>query len=54
MHPALSAGVERVLIGLQWGVDLFHGGCSFNIKNKLKSDVFNDKIVYKQKCFSLS
>ena len=42
MLSALSAGVERVLIGPQWGGDLFQGGCSFNVKNKLKSDVFND------------
>ena len=30
------------------------GGCSFYIKNKLKSEIFNDKKVYKQKCFSQS
>ena len=40
--------------------DFFQGaggrrvGCSFFIKNKLKSLVFNDRKVYKQKCFSLS
>ena len=40
--------------------DFFQGaggravGCSFFIKNKLKSQVFNDRKVYKQKCFSLS
>ena len=27
-------------------------GCSFYIKNKLKSETFNDKKVYKQKFFS--
>ena len=30
------------------------GGCNFYIKSKLKSDIFNDKKVKKQKCFSLS
>ena len=32
----------------------FSGGCNFHIKNKLKSEIFNDKKVYKQKYFSLS
>ena len=31
----------------------FAGGCSFCIKNKLKSEIFNDRKVYKQKCFSV-
>ena len=39
------------------GGDFFQrgGGCSFYIKNKLKSEIFkdNNKKVYKQKCFSL-
>ena len=26
-------------------------GCSFFIKNKLKSEIFNDKKLYKQKVF---
>ena len=30
------------------------GGCSFHIKNKLKSEIFNDKKKYKQKYFFLS
>ena len=30
------------------------GGCNFHIKNKLKSEIFNDKKVYKRKYFSLS
>ena len=31
------------------------GGCNFYIKDKLKSEIFNDqKKVYKQKCFSPS
>ena len=34
--------------------DFFQEVCSFYIKNKLKSEIFNDKKVYKQKCFSLS
>ena len=25
------------------GGDLFRGGCNFYIKNKLKSEIFNDK-----------
>ena len=28
-------------------------GCNFHIKNKLKSEIFNDKKVYKQKKFCL-
>ena len=34
--------------------DLFQGGCNFQIKNKQKSGIFNDKKVYKQGCFALS
>ena len=30
------------------------GGVQFFIKNKLKSEIFNDKKLYEQKCFSLS
>ena len=53
-----SQFLERV--GGKEGGDFFQGaggsgvGCSFYIKNKLKSQVFNDRKVYKQKCFSLS
>ena len=50
-------GVDRISIcSGHWdtGNDLFQGGCSFYIKNKLKSGIFNDKKVYRQKCFSLS
>ena len=36
------------------GVTFFRGGCNFHMKNKLKSKIFNDKKVYKQKYFSLS
>ena len=37
------------------GGDFFQGrGCNFHIKNKLKSEIFNDKKVYKQKYFFLS
>ena len=37
------------------GGDFFQGeGCNFHIKNKLKSEIFNVKKVYKQKYFSLS
>ena len=46
---------SQFLEGGYWerGGDFFQGGCSFNIKNKLKSEIFNDKKVYKQKCFSV-
>ena len=33
---------------------LFSGGLQFSYKNKLKSEIYNDKKVYKQKYFSLS
>ena len=35
---------------------LFSGGvgCNFHIKNELKSEIFKDKKVYKQKYFPLS
>ena len=36
------------------GFIFFRRGCSFDIKNKLKSEIFNDKKVYKRKCFFLS
>ena len=36
------------------GFIFFRRGCSFDIKNKLNSEIFNDKKVYKRKCFSLS
>ena len=36
------------------GGDFFQGGLQFSHKNKLKSEIFNGKIVYKQKYFSLS
>ena len=37
------------------GGDRFRvGSCYFHIKNKLKSQIFNDKKVYKQNIFSLS
>ena len=50
------------LIGLQlWegvagkeGGNLFQGGYNFYEKNKLKSEIFNEKKVCKQKYFSLS
>ena len=54
-------GLDRISIfrgrgrgGWEGGGDFFHGGCSFYIKHKLKSEVFSNKKVYKQKCFSLS
>ena len=36
------------------GRAFFQGGCTFHMKNKLKSEIFNDKKGYKQKYFSLS
>ena len=47
-------GGGRDLTGSQFleGRDFFQeGGCSFYIKNKLKSEIFK---VYEQKCFYLS
>ena len=45
---------------IKWGCwerggAFFMGGCSFYIKNKLKSDIFHDKkkFINKQKCFFL-
>ena len=40
------------LLGLMGGGWL-RESCSFYIKNKLKSAIFNDKKVYKQKCLSV-
>ena len=39
------AGKERVTF--------FRGSCNFHIKYKLKSEIFDDEKVYKQKYFSL-
>ena len=36
------------------GVTFFRGGCSFYVKNKLKSKIFNDKKSLLTKSFSLS
>ena len=36
------------------GGDFFQGGCNFYIKDKLKSEIFNDKKVFEQKSFSLT
>ena len=35
------------------GSDFFQKGYNFYIKNKLKSEIFKDKKVYKQKYFSV-
>ena len=49
--PQLLEGVT----GKEGGeVPFFQGGCTFHMKNKLKSEIFNDKKGYKQKYFSLS
>ena len=59
-QPIFQKGVEgltgplRGVAGKE-GADLFQGtGLQFSYKNKLKSEIFNDKKVYKQKYFSLS
>ena len=42
-------------VGEKEGGDLFEGwGYNFYVKNKLKSEVFNDKNIDKQKCSSPS
>ena len=48
-------GLDRTSI-LRGGGGLFQGegGYSFYIKSKLKSEIFNDKKSYFQKCFPLS
>ena len=33
----------QLLEGSGWKRVTVHGGCSFHIKNKLKSEIFNDK-----------
>ena len=47
---------SQFLEGAAWKEegDFFQGACSFLITNKLKSEIFNGKKVYKQNCFSLS
>ena len=60
--PTKFSKMRRGLTGPQlleggcWerGGDFIQGGCNFHIKNKSKSEVFNSKKVYEQKCFSLS
>ena len=70
VNPSLSAGrielptkfsnggftVCQYLEGICWkrGVDIFQGGCSFDIKSKLKSKIFNDQKSSYTKIFSLS
>ena len=43
-----KGGLDRISIFRVWvagkeEVDLLQGGCSFYIKNKLKSEIFNEK-----------
>ena len=47
--PQLLEGV----VGKE-GVTFFRGGCNFYVKDKLKSDIFNNRKVYQQIYFSLS
>ena len=55
----IKGGLDRTstfrggLLGKR-GVTFFRGGCNFQIKSKLKSEIYNNKKVYKQKSFSLS
>ena len=57
-HFLQGAGVEPPTkfskSGALVGPHLLEGGLQFSHKNKLKSEIFNDKKVYKQKYFSLS
>ena len=50
-----KGGADRILIfrGGYWerGGDLFQGGYSFYIKNKLKSQIFNEKKLKNKKVF---
>ena len=48
-RPQLLKGVAG-----KEGVTFFRVGCNFHIKNKLKSEIFNGKKVYRQKYFSPS
>ena len=69
LHPLLSAGgfnqiFKKLRVNLTLGFrgmllakegDIFEdGGYNFYIISKLKSEIFNDKRVDKEKCFSLS
>ena len=47
--PQLLDGVVR-----KEGATFLRRGCQFYIKNKLKSEIFIDKKIEKQKCFFLS
>ena len=51
-----SLARPQLLDGGCWerGGDFFQGGCNFHIKNILKSEIFNNKKIYKRKYFSLS
>ena len=51
-----GAGQDLNFRGCCWerGDDLFQRDYSFYIKNKLRSEIFNDKRVLKTKWFSLS
>ena len=50
------AGRQLFIGGLlrKTGRTFFMGGCNFHMKNKLKSEIFNDKRSLKEKYFSLS
>ena len=45
-----KGGLDRISI-FREVTFLGEGGCSFYVKIKLKSEIFNDKKSYKQKCF---
>ena len=44
---------QRGVAGKERG-ERSQGALQFYMKNKLKSEIFNDKKVYRQKCFSPS
>ena len=46
---------SQFLKGSCWerGVTFFIGGCSFYMKNKLESEIFNNKKSLQAKCFRL-
>ena len=44
----------RGVVAGKEGVTFFRGSCNCHIRDRLKSEIFNDKTVCKQKYFSLS
>ena len=44
----------RGVVAGKEGVTFFRGSCNCHIRDRLKSEIFNGKTVYKKKYFSLS